>query len=332
MADEIRIRNAAGEWVLVTRTGPQGPVGDKGDRGADSTVPGPTGPTGSAGAPGSQGPTGPAGAASTVPGPQGPQGLTGPQGDIGPAGSQGPQGATGPVGATGPAGLQGTAGQGVPTGGTAGQLLSKIDGTNYNTQWAVPQADVMAAYWRVGYYYSIQRQGVLLTTAGNYSSNMTYFMPLYIPGTHTFDRIAINVTTAGTDATNSSWRLAVFSSDPSNGAPLNVLCDSGVLASTTTGVKEATISPAVISGLVWIATRCYVSGYVTGQSISAAGASFPMAGGASAIPSTAGHAVMLYVVDATGPPINAFSNYTAGSQFASGNVLSLPLVWLRCAS
>lgn len=40
--------------------------------------------------------------------------------------SGGVQGATGP---TGPAG------QGVPVGGTAGQYLTKIDSTNYNTQW-----------------------------------------------------------------------------------------------------------------------------------------------------------------------------------------------------
>lgn len=37
------------------------------------------------------------------------------------------KGATGDTGATG---------QGVPTGGTAGQVLSKIDGTDYNTQWS----------------------------------------------------------------------------------------------------------------------------------------------------------------------------------------------------
>lgn len=35
----------------------------------------------------------------------------------------------------GPAGATGATGQGVPVGGTAGQVLSKIDGTNYNTQW-----------------------------------------------------------------------------------------------------------------------------------------------------------------------------------------------------
>lgn len=38
-------------------------------------------------------------------------------------------------------GLKGTAGsngQGVPAGGTAGQVLQKVDGTDYNTQWATP--------------------------------------------------------------------------------------------------------------------------------------------------------------------------------------------------
>ncbi|QJX47770.1 hypothetical protein HMJ29_12795 [Hymenobacter taeanensis] len=44
----------------------------------------------------------------------------------------GAQGTAGSTGATGPAG------QGVPTGGTAGQVLSKVDGTNYNTQWTTP--------------------------------------------------------------------------------------------------------------------------------------------------------------------------------------------------
>ena len=41
-------------------------------------------------------------------------------------------------GATGATGPQGAAGVGVPTGGTAGQVLSKVDGTDYNTQWITP--------------------------------------------------------------------------------------------------------------------------------------------------------------------------------------------------
>lgn len=34
--------------------------------------------------------------------------------------------------------LNGTNGQGVPTGGTTGQVLTKVDGTNYNIQWSTP--------------------------------------------------------------------------------------------------------------------------------------------------------------------------------------------------
>jgi hypothetical protein len=35
----------------------------------------------------------------------------------------------------GPQGADGADGQGVPVGGTAGQILSKIDGADYNTEW-----------------------------------------------------------------------------------------------------------------------------------------------------------------------------------------------------
>ena len=84
-----------------------------------------------------QGPTGPQGPAG-VAGPQGLQGVVGPQG---PAGNDGLDGATGPVGPQGavgpqgPAGATGPAGPGIATGGTAGQILSKVDGVDYNTQW-----------------------------------------------------------------------------------------------------------------------------------------------------------------------------------------------------
>jgi hypothetical protein len=44
-------------------------------------------------------------------------------------------GATGPAGPAGPTGSQGIPGVGVPVGGTAGQVLAKVDGVNYNTEW-----------------------------------------------------------------------------------------------------------------------------------------------------------------------------------------------------
>jgi len=54
---------------------------------------------------------------------------------------QGPQGVKGNTGDTGAAStVAGPAGVGVPAGGTTNQVLSKIDGTSYNTQWSTPSA------------------------------------------------------------------------------------------------------------------------------------------------------------------------------------------------
>jgi microcystin-dependent protein len=87
--------------------GPTGSTGPTGPTGANGTI-GIDGVTGATGATGSTGATGATGAASTVTGPTGPIGLTG------------------PTGATGP---------GVAAGGTANQVLKKIDSTDYNTTW-----------------------------------------------------------------------------------------------------------------------------------------------------------------------------------------------------
>ena len=78
---------------------------------------------------------------SSTPGPQGP---AGPQGPIGLTGATGPQGLQGETGPQGPAGVPGANGQGVPTGGTTGQVLAKVDGTDYNTQWVTPSAAASA--------------------------------------------------------------------------------------------------------------------------------------------------------------------------------------------
>ena len=115
---------------LKGERGPQGPAGATG-------ATGPAGPAGSDGAPGATGATGPQG-------PEGPKGDTGATGPAGPEGPQGPIGETGPQGPAGPAGPkgdpgeQGQAGPGVPAGGTAGQVLTKKSGTDYDTEWKDP--------------------------------------------------------------------------------------------------------------------------------------------------------------------------------------------------
>lgn len=105
------------EWQNVgSIQGPVGPPGEQGPPGHDSTVPGPPGQTGPAG----------------------------PQGEPGQTGAQGPQGS---AGATGPTGPTGPAGQGLATGGSTGQILSKRSNTNYDTQWvaAAPPAPYLIA-------------------------------------------------------------------------------------------------------------------------------------------------------------------------------------------
>lgn len=123
-------------------TGPAGPQGPKGDTGE----PGPQGPKGDTGAAGPQGATGlqgPAGERGEV-GPQGPKGDTGAQGPQGIQGAKGDPGVRGETGPRGPQGEQGPAGVGVPSGGTAGQVLSK---TEDGTAWTDPPSGGVQPDW-----------------------------------------------------------------------------------------------------------------------------------------------------------------------------------------
>lgn len=78
-------------------------------------------------------------------------GIVGGTGATGAAGATGATGAAGAAGSTGATGPTGAVGPGVATGGTAGQVLSKIDGTAYNTQWiTLPVVDPFAALMFIG--------------------------------------------------------------------------------------------------------------------------------------------------------------------------------------
>lgn len=52
---------------------------------------------------------------------------------------KGDKGDTGATGDTGPQGPQGDPGVGIPSGGTAGQVLTKASGTDYDATWTTPQ-------------------------------------------------------------------------------------------------------------------------------------------------------------------------------------------------
>lgn len=116
--------------------GPPGPQGPQGE-------PGPQGPQGPAGTPGADGAPGPKGDPGE-PGPAGPQGAPGdtgpqgPQGETGPAGPKGDKGDPGEQGPAGEPGDKGDPGPGVPPGGSPGQVLTKKNAADYDTQWSDP--------------------------------------------------------------------------------------------------------------------------------------------------------------------------------------------------
>lgn len=102
-----------------------------------------------------------------VQGDEGPAGEQGPVGPAGPQGETGPQGSQGPQGAQGEQGVQGIPGEGVPDGGTAGQVLRKYGDSDYQTYWAdlndVPTGgtigDVLKNYGNNHYGWSPESSG-----------------------------------------------------------------------------------------------------------------------------------------------------------------------------
>lgn len=166
----------AGEQATVTNAGttsaavfnfgiPKGEKGDKGDQGEQGPQgdQGPQGPAGAAGQDGAQGAQGPAGTNATITGATATVDNTtssSPTCTVQLGGTEsartfafnfvGIKGAKGDAGEQGPAGTAGAAGQGVPTGGIAGQILAKVDGTDYNTQWIAAPTEPAANQLMVG--------------------------------------------------------------------------------------------------------------------------------------------------------------------------------------
>ena len=125
-------------WTGSGFTGATGQTGSTGSgfTGASGTTgwtgSGFTGATGASGITGSSGATG-----STGPGYTGTTGASGITGASGTTGASGHTGWTG-AGFTGASGTTGWTGVGVPAGGTANQVLAKINATDYNTEWVTP--------------------------------------------------------------------------------------------------------------------------------------------------------------------------------------------------
>jgi hypothetical protein len=193
------IQGTTGATGATGATGPTGPQGEKGDKGDK----GDTGSTGSTGATGSQGETGPKGdkgdtgdagptGQTGATGSQGPKGDTGDQGPTGATGEQGIQGIQGEVGATG---ATGATGPGVAAGGTEGQVLLKVDGTDYNTIWADNSAESTFYLVRNNTGSTILK-GTLLAASGAEPSGRIDVAPFEVTGLQDSELRVMGVATA----------------------------------------------------------------------------------------------------------------------------------------
>ena len=134
------IINFSGSGVQVDASGSDGVVVRiDGGGGGGSGTSGSSGSSGTSGSSGSSGTSGSSGSSGTSGssgnGTSGSSGSSGTSGSSGNAGTSGSSGSSGTSGSSGSSGTSGSSGQGVPTGGTAAQVLAKVDGTDYNTEW-----------------------------------------------------------------------------------------------------------------------------------------------------------------------------------------------------
>jgi hypothetical protein len=205
-------------------------------------VGGPTGLTGATGATGPQGTAGTAGAAGAT-------GATGPQGTAGTAGANGATGATGP---------------GLPTGGTVNQVLTKINSTDYSTQWSDPVTSDYLGGTRGSANWWLNQSGSVTTQSVSALYNYIVLSAFYIPETVTVDRVAVHVSVLG----SGDIRLGLYTHDATTGRPSSILADWGLVSTTTTGVKELTISYTFNKGWYWFA-HCWQTSNTTAHTYTA---------------------------------------------------------------
>ena len=139
--------------------------------------------------------------------------------NTGPQGSQGSQGSTGSQGVAGAQGSQGATGSTASFGYTTGLYYKGMGGSLTNTV-------------------------ATLST--------TWYAPLVITSTKTFDRIAIE--TLSTFTGSGVVRLGIYNNDSTTGKPSTVLLDAGTVAtSAASTVYQITISQSLTAGTYWIA-------------------------------------------------------------------------------
>jgi hypothetical protein len=210
-------------------------------------------------------------------------------------GVQGPAGATGATGATGAAGSSGVVSVNAPitnagtssaanlsvsTGTTSAvgvlQLTDSVSSTSTTTA-ATPNAV------KTTYDYADTRTPIMMIPSGQYiqspsvsysnmtaTVNRTNCMPIYLPATTSFDRLA--VLTSSTFSGTAVVRMGIYAHDVSTGKPSTLILDAGTVSCTATNtVYQITISQTLNAGFYWLVMNVQTGATVNGFIGSTAG-------------------------------------------------------------
>lgn len=132
------------------------------------------------------------------------------------------------------------------------------------------------SYWRkvnTTTYEAWYHQGVNqigLTTLGALAANYLHGIPFVVTKTCTADRIAMEITVAGT--AGSKVRLGIYLDNGSN-SPGNLLVDAGTINADSATVQSITINQVLNPGLYWLAWVMNAASSPTFRAIPAAGQS-----------------------------------------------------------
>ena len=217
----------------------------------------------------------------------------------------------------------GTPGVGVPAGGTAGQVLTKVDGTDYNTVFATPSADYITAV-----------TAPLSVTSGNLSVNLSTYLPLAGGTMNANATVDLSDTVTGTVSEVGGYGFAVSSASNIN-LKTNVLFDrvlvAGAVSATTikpTGVEFPDLTlqtSAGISAATAAATYQTLAGMSSYLTTSTAASTYapiasPTFTGTVTIP--AGASISGYLPLATNSTISGSNVFSGATNSFSGTSLT----------
>jgi len=144
----------------------------------------------------------------------------------------------------------------VNSGGTAGQVLSKIDSTDFNTQWVTPSSGGGVPFWTPkikSLLWTNFRNGGSVSAGGAFNTGSIHFSPFNIFQTSTITNVAVKLSST----TALDFKIVIYSSDATNPLLINLVYESVVISTTT---ASGTYSTTLPTPLVLDPTKLYWMG------------------------------------------------------------------------